>query len=193
MLIPVIAGWVGTVLAFYFGRENYEAATKAAERLTSAQKLSNLKAIEVGRPMAQVDVLQLENPNNDNSYMPGNTLLAIVKDRFATTRRARLPILLPSGAPYMVLHRSEFHRFLVESEGDEPEKKTINDLVAHNGMQPERSFATVSPNATAREARQALESLNTGATDAFVTETGGPDSRALYWFTNVDLLKAAEV
>jgi uncharacterized membrane protein YdjX (TVP38/TMEM64 family) len=28
IIVPVIAAWVGTVLAFYFGRENFESANK---------------------------------------------------------------------------------------------------------------------------------------------------------------------
>src|SRR5437660_837167 len=28
-VLPVVAAWVGTVLAFYFGRENYESAAKS--------------------------------------------------------------------------------------------------------------------------------------------------------------------
>ena len=28
MVLPVVASWVGTILAFYFGRENFESANK---------------------------------------------------------------------------------------------------------------------------------------------------------------------
>src|SRR5204862_7355341 len=42
-ILPVVAGWVGTVLAFYYGKENFEAGTKsvttAAQALTSKDKL----------------------------------------------------------------------------------------------------------------------------------------------------------
>ena len=33
VILPVFASWVGTVLAFYFGRENYEAANQQAQDL----------------------------------------------------------------------------------------------------------------------------------------------------------------
>src|SRR2546429_9060008 len=33
VLLPVIGAWVGTVLAFYFGKENFEAASRSAANL----------------------------------------------------------------------------------------------------------------------------------------------------------------
>ena len=35
MLLPVIGAWVGAVLAFYFGNENFDAASKSAANLVS--------------------------------------------------------------------------------------------------------------------------------------------------------------
>src|SRR5436853_1792917 len=43
-VLPVVAGWVGIVLAFYYGKENFEAGsrsiTDAAKALTSKDKLA---------------------------------------------------------------------------------------------------------------------------------------------------------
>ena len=47
-LLPLLGTWVGTVLAYYFSRKNFEAASQSVERmvtLTTEQKLASLAPI----------------------------------------------------------------------------------------------------------------------------------------------------
>ena len=57
-VLPVVAAWVGTVMAFYFGKENFKAATDSvsqiARQLTSQEKLGQTNVQETGKPMEAV-------------------------------------------------------------------------------------------------------------------------------------------
>ena len=57
-MLPVVAAWVGTVMAFYFGKENFKAATDSlsqiARQLTSQEKLGQTNVQEIGKPMEAV-------------------------------------------------------------------------------------------------------------------------------------------
>src|SRR5574342_1393854 len=61
LLLPVIGAWAGTVLAFYFGRENYLAASRSTENilaLTLEQKLQATKASAAMRPIDKIVALR---------------------------------------------------------------------------------------------------------------------------------------
>src|SRR5438094_8197992 len=56
VLLPVIGAWVGTVLAFYFGRENFEAASKSAANLVrQMSSREKLQAEPVSHAMMKIN------------------------------------------------------------------------------------------------------------------------------------------
>src|SRR6516162_2693960 len=60
MVLPMIGTWVGTMLAFYFGREQLEAATRSvtaiARELTPEEKLGSIKVTEKMIPLTNAFV-----------------------------------------------------------------------------------------------------------------------------------------
>src|SRR3989440_2151693 len=62
-VLPVVAGWVGTVLAFYYGKENFEAGsrsvTTAAQALTSKDKLAATVVGTLGKAKSEFTALVL--------------------------------------------------------------------------------------------------------------------------------------
>src|SRR5205823_8752413 len=56
VLLPVIGAWVGTVLAFYFGKENFEAASKSAASLVrQLSPREKLQAEPAGHAMMKIN------------------------------------------------------------------------------------------------------------------------------------------
>jgi len=47
VIIPLLATWIGTVLAFYFGRENFEAASKQYKSIINQLTPDILDDVEV--------------------------------------------------------------------------------------------------------------------------------------------------
>ena len=201
-VLPVVAGWVGTVLAFYYGKENFEAGTKsvttAAQALTSKEKLAATLAGSLGKARSDFKALVL---TKEESADPKKVRLDRVEKEFTPASQKdkpyeRLPVLLPGDLPYMVVHRSTLNSFLVDQNKADPTKNiqdyTLGNLYDKVDYLPLKSFVTVAPDATAAQAKTEMEKIE-NCSDVFVTVDGKVTSAVIRWVTNVDLLKAAEV
>ena len=197
-ILPVVAGWVGTVLAFYFGKENFEAGsrsvTDAAKALTSKDKLAATVVGSLGKARSDFKALVFDV---EESKSPGNVGLEKVKNAFADETASdklyeRLPVLLVGGVPYMVLHRSTLNSFLDETKGKEAKDYKLSDLFKKVDYLPKNSFVTVGPQATAALGKTEMEKIP-NCSDVFVTVDGTRNSAVTRWITNVDLLNAAEI
>jgi hypothetical protein len=203
-ILPVVAGWVGTVLAFYFGKENFEAATRsvtsAARALTSKEKLAATVTGSLGKKRSEFKALSL---TADESKDPASVKLDRIEAGFTEEKKKdkpyeRLPVLLANDVPYMVLHRSTLNSFLVdkkrEPDGKDKDAKdyTLKDLFQKVEYLPKDSFVTVGPDATAAQAKTDMEKIG-NCSDVFVTADGTRQGAVTRWITNVDLLEAAEV
>jgi Na+/H+-translocating membrane pyrophosphatase len=64
VLLPVIGAWVGTVLAFYFGQVNFEAASRSAANLVrQLSPREKLQAEPAGHAMMKIgDVASFKMP-----------------------------------------------------------------------------------------------------------------------------------
>src|SRR5689334_3120985 len=100
-VIPLLGTWVGTVLAFYFARENLQAATENTLRLQGRDS---------GRPVREVMI----RPGDIKAFtIPAGTkpedveisdLRAEMSKQTPPSRR--LPICDPAGAVHYVIHDS---------------------------------------------------------------------------------------
>jgi hypothetical protein len=197
-ILPVVSGWVGTVLAFYFGKENFEAGTKsvttAARALTSKEKLATTTVATLGKARSELTGLVVSDETKAKA-----TDLQAIKDAFQdktvpTKLYERLPIFLTGDLPFMVLHRSTLNGFLVEAAagGKTPKEFTLQQLIEGVKYSPQQSFVSVRPDATADSAKTEMEKV-ANCSDVFVTADGTRQTAVTRWITNVDLLKAAEV
>lgn len=183
-VLPLLGTWVGTVLAFYFARENLQAATESTARL-------------VGRIQPRTPVLEVMIPR---TRIISHDLLAGVDARvvqlvelynkMTTGKVGRIPIFNPSGAVLYVVHKATIDSYagslqppkdpaaLTETMGDLLDKPDLKKAVEAIGF--------VSPNAVVEEARAALRSVE-GSNDVFVTTSGKPTDTVIGWLTNTDL------
>jgi hypothetical protein len=197
VLLPVIAGWVGTVLAFYFGKDNFETATKSFQALTSQQKLASTPVGKLGllvpglpsaKTLATSDPGEAEKIDLDQI----DSAFTINKGTPEEITFERLPVLLSNGVPYLVLHRSRLNAFLRTAPSNDPKRSTLADLFKSTNWQPGQSFVTVDMKATAASAKAEMEK-KTGCSDVFVTTDGTAKGQAIRWITNVDLLTASQI
>jgi heme/copper-type cytochrome/quinol oxidase subunit 2 len=196
-IVPVVAAWVGTVMAFYFGKENFKAATDSmsqiARQFTSQDKLGQTQVEQIGKAIGDVAPLQLEA-----SDTPETITLDTLSGKMTAKAPPfeRLPVLKSDGTPLMVVHRSILNDFLLTKKEAEPDKKTadfkLSDLVAAYSWLTEDSFVTVGPVASAADAKTKM-AQHKGCADVFVTQDGTSATPVTRWITNVDLLQAAQV
>ena len=131
MILPMIGTWVGTVLAFYFGKEQLEAATRSvtsiARQLTPDERLRSLSVTEKMIPRSAAYLLT-GNPDQIK-------LLEAVAGLDRERKGNRLPVLAVDGSPRCVIHRSTIDRFIaLAAAAGKPapdlQALTLQDLMA---------------------------------------------------------------
>jgi len=99
-LIPLFATWIGTVLAFYFGRENFEAASNRYEQIISKLTPEILDDIPVNQIMITTKTMVKKSMNE----IQGMSIKDVI-DFLASVEKSRLPVIEEQKVKY-ILHKS---------------------------------------------------------------------------------------
>jgi len=193
MLLPMIAAWVGTVLAFYFSKENYIAAAEYNKEVLSItqQRLQSISVESAMIPIGAADnKFVLKAPVAQVKLKAD--LLANTADK---TGKNRIVVLDDAGVVKYISHRSMLDKFISERAfaGD-----AVADLTfAHVLGSPEYeswiiSYGTLKPGATLSAAKELMDA-NPKCSDVVVTEDGTRSTRAVGWITNVIVSEKAKL
>ena len=179
-VLPLLGTWVGTVLAFYFARENLQAATESTLALAGREM-----AVPVSRVMIpEADFIAYDlGTSEDVNAVPLAAVHAKMGEISPPSRR--LPIRDVSGAVLYVIHDSTLTAF-AESQGQASVAidKVLGDMLAvPEFMELIEAIGFVHENATVADARRVMGSTK-NCNDVFVTSTGKRDERAVGWLTN---------
>ena len=186
MILPMIGTWVGTVLAFYFGKEQLEAATRSltaiARELTPEEKLRSIKATEKMIPLAAAYVISTDSDDVN--------LLDAVEGLIKAHIGNRLPILSATERPRYVIHRSTIDRFLTAAAaaGNTAEQLrhlTLADLLRDPEFRTalRSTFGIIPETGTLADAKRVMELLHS-CQDVFVTRNGTANEPVTGWLTN---------
>ncbi|WP_139285766.1 hypothetical protein [Tardiphaga sp. OK245] len=191
-LVPLFGTWAGTILAFYFARENFASANQSVRelvtRLTPDQQLDQLSVRQAMKPRNRIEVLNATAPETDLNAQQ-------LKDLF-DKGITRIPIFADQKIAFVV-HESTFNKYLVSRQAttarlDLKEVK-LADFLAHKlGNEEIRKtasqFAMTKLDASLADARDAMMKVN-GAQDVFVTDSGLPTESVVGWLTNSDFTR----
>lgn len=180
-IIPLLASWVGTVIAYYYSRENLAAATNSVTQLAKVgvQKLESTPVVQKmiardkidTKPLAELEATKLKD------------VLAFLH----TKARQRLPVFDAKDCIKYIIHESFINRFVAQQliAGKKVDDLTFKELVGDPALLKtfEGGFALVPRAANLADAKQRLEA-KTGAEDVFVTETGKLEEPVLGWLTD---------
>jgi len=202
-VLPVIAGWVGTVLAFYFSAASQDRTNATLEKAIAQSgggSGSGPLVSEKMLPMSSIEgVLKFDEPGpQGDTPLTRDTKLSDVQKIFETTlpngsKISRL-IFVEKGVFRYVLHSSTLNAFFVKKSPSKPEDLSVADLLADAPTleQVSKLVVFVSSAATLADAKQALDKVN-GAQDIIVTGSGNATEPMIGWLSNIDLTKAIEV
>ena len=190
-VLPLLGTWVGTILAFYFARENLEAAT--ASTISTIRLAGGLApttpVTEAMIPRARITakVVQAE------ADAP-NVTLAELQTQMNNAKHRRIPILDSSDVVLYVVHDSTIAAFAASQamRVEDLVNETMAQLLASpvfKGLV--EAIGSVGPSATIADARAAMRSVQ-DCNDVFVTQQGKRKDPALGWLTNTDLAAIAE-
>ena len=200
-LLPLWGTWIGTILAYYYSKENFESANKnvqqIVDKLTSDQKLGSLKAKDVMIPRAKLIV---------KTMAKGQTLadFKIQEDCFdfmATNKIKRVLILDDQDRALYAIHRELIAVYVAQEAGkagggfnmaaltlDTMHKNASAEII--NTM--DNSVKFIGENATLLEAKNIMQQFQT-CQDVFVTQNGQAQDPVLGWITNVTITQNSVV
>jgi hypothetical protein len=207
-LIPLFGTWVGTVMAFYFARENYETAAKNTRELVGQLGDERLKTILVKDawiPAAAIEAVTVEVGQE------GTIKISDMKKKLSN-KVTRIPIWNSAKVVRYVIHESMIYKYLADVHEDHAVKvaaavnnqqpappvveKTLDDFLncQLNGVLMKdvvSKIGWVAQEATLADAKAKMEGTP-NCQDVFVTNSGSKDEAVLGWVTNADIAKKAK-
>ncbi len=188
-LLPLLGTWVGTVLAYYFSRKNFESASHSVERmvtLTTEQKLGQLSVEQEMLRLHEITFYQIPAGKSASDVKLEELHKKLVG------KITRIPVLDANGVVMYILHQSGLYRFLAmqileEKSKVEIGKLTLQDLVDDAELKNwVINIAYISEQASVADAKSKMEQ-QPGCQDLIVTKSGSKNEPMLGWMTNVDI------
>ena len=164
--------------AFYFVRENLQAATESTLRLTERFEAST-PVREAMIPADEVDAVSLQ-PGDDSQQVKLSAIYAAMTAK----KRRRMPILNESGAALYVVHDSSTGA-CANSKGRQltalTDQDTIATLCQNDGLKKRiEAIGFVRPDASLGEARSS-DAIRRGLQRRVGTTNGNKDDSAVGW------------
>lgn len=195
-LLPLIATWLGAILAYYFAKSQYDAANtqqeKIIDKLTLEKRLDSLKASE--KMILFSDMVKLEL----DDYLNTSILRDILQNKKMSNHNRFL--FFNKEKIRFIIHRSILDRFITESlvnlSPDEVKNLKLIDLInddnpaikkyVHGGIEYLPAYSTLF------EAKQLIDA-STSCDDIIITLTGRKDEDVLGWIPDSLLAKYVKV
>jgi hypothetical protein len=184
IVLPVFGTWVGTVLAFYFARQNLEAAAEATASTLRASGRQGVQPVTAAM-LSEADWITYDVP--DGTQIAG-VKIKDLREQMSKDKppSRRLPIRDAKRAVLYVIHDSTLNAF-ADAKKTAIDEMTIGDLLGDATFkQLIEAIGFVAQTADISEARLVMRSID-NCNDVFVTPTGKHDERAIGWLTNTQL------
>lgn len=208
-VLPLLGTWVGTVMAFYFGRENFESGaqnTRATfkEARTADEILQSTPAADKMLKWSDAIFFEkladkpLADAQKDVNLV---ALLNELDQRGAAVGKKwnRIPILTFQSFPLYVIHRSLITEFIAKQSAggrstEQIQGQTLQDMFSDPQFQMTliQSISVLSEKSTLADAKEAM-SKTPNCQDVFITRDGTRNEEILGWLTNIDIEQAGRV
>ncbi|MEM9001442.1 MAG: hypothetical protein AAGB24_14360 [Bacteroidota bacterium] len=180
-LIPLFATWIGTVLAFYFGKENFDIATKRYDKLIDKLSPDILDDINVTQIMISKKTMVFKNLEE----LEAKKIKEII-DFLNEVKKSRLPILEKGELKYVV-HKATFLNALNELEdANSVADYDFSSFISNKKHQEvARSFLTFGKGVILEDIRLAL-AKNSSIKDVFILDK---NKSLVGWLTDSLILR----
>lgn len=180
-VLPLLGTWVGTVLAYFFSRENFESASRSVERLTQQWTLQEkLESMPVTSAMTPRSKMLIVNE-------PDKTLVLEVLAQLESKSAKRLPVVDKGDSPQALIFREGIvdylYRFKTRTD-DERKTLTVQNLLTER-PDLNKPFVVVAESDTLADAQEAMLRLPECRV-VFVTRSGQKTDAIIGMLTNTD-------
>jgi predicted transcriptional regulator len=174
LLLPLLSTWIGTLLAFYFGKANFEAATKSYNQVIDKLTPDVLDEILVKQVM--IDKFTMVSIDTTNTMISTFDLKGL-RDFLDSINKSRLPIL-EAGKIKCIVHKSTFSDELLKATP----AKTLAEFITANPTVIQ--FETISENKKVEDARKLMNEKN--YKDLFVVDA---NNLVVGWLTDTQIIR----
>lgn len=198
-LLPMFGTWVGTLLAFYFSKDNFEAATQSVTSMAgkisvASERLQQIPAKDKMRLLKDIGFYPMKKGEEDK---------CVLSQLLDQTKYDRIPMMDGNRMVYLV-YRATINQYLsnvalkkVVIAGKEVSMVSLADAIQDPRLRNtfEKSFGFVSETATLADAQREMErvSKDVPCNDVFVTPSGKPDEAISGWITDNTIVENLKV
>ncbi|MFI5395557.1 MAG: hypothetical protein ACHQ9S_08490 [Candidatus Binatia bacterium] len=187
-LIPLFGTWVGTVIAFYFSRENFATAAQATRELVSQLGDDRLRQISVKD--AWIEAAAIEAVPIPTNKTENDIVFDDVRKKLST-KVTRVPVWNADKVIRYIIHESMIYKYLADQSAAKA-NATLQDFLDYNDMKSiVTKIAYVSQDSTLADAKAKMTSVP-GCQDVIVTATGQKTEPVLGWITNAAIAAKAK-
>jgi hypothetical protein len=174
ILLPLISTWVGTILAFYFGKANFEAATNSYKQVIDKLTPDILDDILVKQVM--IDKFTMVSIDSTNPLITTFNLKGL-RDFLESINKSRLPIL-EAGKVKCIIHKSTISDEILKVKPAE----TLEAFIATNPTIVQ--FDTINEDKKIEDARKLMNEKN--YKDLFVVDA---NHVLVGWLTDTQIIR----
>ena len=187
-LLPLWGTWLGTVLAFYFGKANFEAASKAIKNQTSESKMAELITKDVMTSLKDIKYLDYDTRKTD-------TLESILADKDFEPYN-RFAVFDSNKVVKAMIHRGTFYEFMYKNKNEKSQELVLKDLLESTDENIKNTlsfgFGFVKSEATVLDAKKLIDTI-AECQDIFITQNGNRNEPVLGLLTNNRILELSKV
>lgn len=198
-LLPLWGTWIGTIMAFYFSKENFESASRNTKDIldkviTAQDKLKSIKVEEVMIDINQISYFKLE----DNKEFD-EVLIKDLRERLTMYNRSRLPVITEDNRIKSIIHLSTIDKFIADVFSINSSEFSYDELTIAKAKKNRyfndvllNGFKILKRGASLLEAQKLMES-NKLCNDVFITENGSANEPIIGWVTNITISEKAQL
>lgn len=173
-VLPLIATWIGAIIAFYFGRENFEAAQNQIKNFLNSDTLDDIPVKNIMIHTSTMVVQKVEKQKPLQEY----------RAFLETVNKSRLPLINDSAQIEYIIHKSEIDNAIIIDNNITLDTFLKSNKASGNyGYNQLKGFVTISPDTKLEVAIEKMKNLQS-CNDIFVTNTGNDKGTLLGWITD---------
>jgi hypothetical protein len=182
-LLPLWGTWMGTVMAFYFGKANFEAGSNASKKMTSEEKMESLLVRDTMVPLKDIVALYYDDDSSKS--------LKEILDLPQFKPYNRFAVFDKSNLVKAMIHRGTFYEFMFKNKDADGILK-LEDLLKSEDENIKNNlsfgFGFVKLEATLLDAKKVIDSV-AECQDVFITQNGNRNEPVLGLLTNNKILE----
>jgi hypothetical protein len=189
-VLPLLGSWVGTVLAYYFSRDNFEAANQSLSNMVDKVSQTELKSIPVTEKMMKMNEIFHKKESEINQK------LVDILEKFDDSKEiwSRLPIFSDNNQIRGIIHRATIEKFIRKCYRDANLSKKIEELTIKDLLDdPELKdgYDVIYETGTLADVKEKMDKLP--CKDIFITKNGNKEEPVIGWVTNAIIMKNAKL